>query len=84
MGNPGLVSWFLCPVMLMSRVHVLSPSVGFFDLHLGQGRAGIPRSALSGYQSFEGFDPAEWVRHDYAIVNVNTRGAMGSQGNIRY
>ncbi|KAF2871290.1 Alpha/Beta hydrolase protein [Massariosphaeria phaeospora] len=56
---------------------------GFFDLNI-QGRVGIPRSALSGYQSFEGFDPAEWVNHEYAIVNVNTRGAMGSQGTIRY
>ncbi|KAH8693345.1 Alpha/Beta hydrolase protein [Phaeosphaeriaceae sp. PMI808] len=57
---------------------------GFFDLHLGQGRVGIPRNALSGYQSFEGFDPAEWVKHEYAVVNVDTRGAMGSQGNIRF
>ncbi|KAF2682212.1 alpha/beta-hydrolase [Lentithecium fluviatile CBS 122367] len=40
---------------------------GFFDLHLAQGRVGIPRSALSGYQNFEGFDPTEWVNHDYAI-----------------
>ncbi|KAL1610493.1 hypothetical protein SLS60_002162 [Paraconiothyrium brasiliense] len=56
---------------------------GFYDLHV-QGRAGIPRSAISGYQSFEGFDPAEWVNYDYAIVNVNTRGVMDSQGNIRF
>ncbi|KAI0603902.1 Peptidase-S15 domain-containing protein, partial [Pyrenophora tritici-repentis] len=50
---------------------------GLFDLDLIPGRAGIPRSAVSGFQSFEAFDPAEWVAHGYAVVNVDARGVFG-------
>ncbi|KAL3460183.1 X-Pro dipeptidyl-peptidase C-terminal non-catalytic domain-containing protein [Aspergillus heterothallicus] len=38
------------------------------------GRAGIPAERLSGYEDFEGLDPAEWVPRGYAIVNVDPRG----------
>ncbi|KAI1560107.1 acyl esterase, partial [Pyrenophora tritici-repentis] len=57
---------------------------GLFDLDLIPGRAGIPRSAVSGFQSFEAFDPAEWVAHGYAVVNVDARGVFGSQGDSRF
>jgi hypothetical protein len=50
---------------------------GSLDVSLIPGRVGVPRSALSGYQSFEAFDPAEWVLHDYAAVNVDARGTFG-------
>jgi predicted acyl esterase len=48
------------------------------------GRVGIPKSQLSGFESFEAPDPAEWTAHDYAIVNVDARGIFGSGGNHRY
>jgi predicted acyl esterase len=45
---------------------------------------GIPQSALSGYESWEAPDPAEWVARGYAIVNIDNRGAYGSEGDIRF
>jgi hypothetical protein len=33
---------------------------------------------VSGFQSFEAFDPAEWVTHGYAVVNVDARGVFGT------
>ncbi|VUC23932.1 unnamed protein product [Clonostachys rosea] len=47
-------------------------------------QAGIPDSQLSGYESFEGLDPAEWVPRGYAIVNIDARGSNHSEGNMRW
>ncbi|CAH0025289.1 unnamed protein product [Clonostachys rhizophaga] len=47
-------------------------------------QAAIPDSQLSGYESFEGLDPAEWVPRGYAIVNVDARGSNHSEGNMRW
>ncbi|KAL6707902.1 hypothetical protein ACN47E_003576 [Coniothyrium glycines] len=57
---------------------------GAFDVAVIPGRVGVPRSALSGFQSFEAFDPAEWVPYDYAVVNVDARGTYASEGNIKF
>ncbi|KAF6808527.1 x-pro dipeptidyl-peptidase c-terminal non-catalytic domain-containing protein [Colletotrichum sojae] len=46
-------------------------------------RVGIPLSRLSGYESFEGLDPAEWVPRGYAIVNADARGIGDSEGDSR-
>ncbi len=54
------------------------------DLHFFPGRAGIPLSMVSGYQSFEGPDPVEWVEKGYAVVDFNARGAFGSEGDVEY
>ncbi|EMD85394.1 hypothetical protein COCC4DRAFT_153175 [Bipolaris maydis ATCC 48331] len=45
-------------------------------------RAGIPQSSQSGYENFEGLDPAEWVPRGYAIINVDARGSGDSEGDI--
>ncbi|KAJ2906975.1 Cocaine esterase [Zalerion maritima] len=47
-------------------------------------RAGVAASSLSGYEGFEGLDPAEWVARGYAIVNVDPRGINDSEGNMRW
>lgn len=47
-------------------------------------RAGVPVEATSGLEKFEGPDPAYWVDHGYAIVNVDKRGAYMSEGNLLY
>jgi predicted acyl esterase len=47
------------------------------------GRVSVPQSKLSGFESFEAPDPAEWKARGYAIVNVNSRGAFGSEADIR-
>lgn len=47
-------------------------------------RAGVPVEATSGLEKFEGPDPAYWVNHGYAIVNVDKRGAYMSEGNLLY
>jgi len=47
-------------------------------------RAGVPKSAVSGLQKWEGPDPAYWCHHGYAIVNPDARGAFASNGDIRF
>lgn len=41
---------------------------------------GIPDGTLSGLETFEGLDPADWVPHGYAIINVDSRGSNDSDG----
>ena len=45
-------------------------------------RGGVPVSALSGLEMFEGVDPGYWCQHGYAVVNVDARGVMSSEGEI--
>lgn len=42
------------------------------------------RSELTGLQAWGGEDPADWVPHGYAIVNVDPRGVYWSQGEMHY
>ena len=43
-------------------------------------RSGVPKDWTSGYETFEGLDPADWCRRGYAIVNVDARGCQFSEG----
>lgn len=43
-------------------------------------RAGVPKHWVSGLQKWEGPDPAFWCAHEYAVVNVDSRGAYASEG----
>ncbi|KIX99073.1 uncharacterized protein Z520_05534 [Fonsecaea multimorphosa CBS 102226] len=45
-------------------------------------RVGLRLDQTSGYEKFEGPDPADWIHRGYAIVNVDARGANHSEGNI--
>lgn len=45
---------------------------------------GVPTEWVSGLQKFEGPDPAYWCQHGYAVVNVDTRGAFNSEGDIHF
>lgn len=47
-----------------------------------EGRFGVPKSRLSGFEKFEGLDPAEWVVKGYALVNFDLRGSWDSEGVI--
>lgn len=44
-------------------------------------RIGVPRSATSGLEKWEGPDPAEWCGRGYAVVNVDPRGTFDSEGD---
>lgn len=57
---------------------------GWFSLDRFPGRMGVPTSALSGLEKFEGPDPAYWCNHGYAVVNPDPRGAFMSQGNLHF
>lgn len=46
------------------------------------GRFGVPESQVSGYEKFEGLDPAVWPARGYAIVNVDLRGSWDSEGIV--
>lgn len=43
-------------------------------------RCGLKSSDLSGWEKFEGLDPATWCPRGYAIVSIDTRGAGHSDG----
>jgi predicted acyl esterase len=43
---------------------------------------GVPPETVSRMARFEGPDPAYWCRQGYAIVNVDSRGAGHSEGNL--
>jgi len=43
-------------------------------------RLGIPKDRMSGYETFEGLDPADWCNRGYAVVNVDARGSQFSEG----
>ncbi|KAJ5777725.1 hypothetical protein N7520_000971 [Penicillium odoratum] len=43
---------------------------------------GIPDGTLSGLEKFEAPDPAQFVDRGYAIINVDSRGAFDSEGQM--
>lgn len=45
-------------------------------------RAGVPRNWTSGLEKWEGPDPAYWCERGYAVVNVDSRGAFTSEGDL--
>ncbi|KAJ5298049.1 hypothetical protein N7508_008298 [Penicillium antarcticum] len=49
---------------------------------MGPFRMGIPYQRLSGYETFEGPNPAEWAERGYAVVDIDARGCAHSEGNI--
>jgi predicted acyl esterase len=49
---------------------------------MGPFSCGLQQIETSGYQKFEGLDPADWCSRGYAIINPDARGAGFSQGNI--
>ncbi|KAE9574519.1 hypothetical protein CGMCC3_g9665 [Colletotrichum fructicola] len=53
---------------------------GPHGLSMLAGRFGVPMSEVSGYEKFEGLDPATWTARGYAIVNVDLRGSWDSEG----
>lgn len=57
---------------------------GFQNLDMLPGRLGIPVSALSDLQAWEGPDPAYWCNQGYAIINADARGAFTSEGDIQF
>ncbi len=57
---------------------------GYLSLDRFPGRMGIPKNILSSLETFEGPDPAYWCNHGYAIVNVDSRGAFNSEGDIYF
>ena len=44
---------------------------------------GILDSDLSGWEKFEGLDPARWCPRGYAIASVDHRGAGNSEGSVQ-
>lgn len=47
------------------------------------GPTSVPPEWFSGIAKFEGPDAAFWICHDYAIVNVDVRGAFKSGGDLQ-
>ncbi|GAB1216248.1 hypothetical protein ATERTT37_005457 [Aspergillus terreus] len=55
---------------------------GMLNLKSFPSRAGVPKAKLSGYECFEGLDPAEWVPRGYAVVNIDPPGINDSEGDF--
>ncbi|KAJ6035909.1 Alpha/Beta hydrolase protein [Penicillium herquei] len=68
------------PILLVWTPYGKS-GTGMFSMELVQSRDGIPEEMLSGYECFEGPDPAEWNLHQYAVAHVDVRGCFKSQGD---
>ncbi|KAJ5933493.1 hypothetical protein N7454_005822 [Penicillium verhagenii] len=51
---------------------------------MGPWRMGIPYQHLSGYETFEGPNPAEWCSRGYAVVDIDARGSGHSEGNLMF
>ncbi|KAI1842428.1 hypothetical protein JX266_011323 [Neoarthrinium moseri] len=51
---------------------------------MGPFRCGVPLGTTSGYEKFEGLDPADWCARGYAIVNIDARGAGDSDGDLAF
>ncbi|KAK0761998.1 hypothetical protein N5P37_004798 [Trichoderma harzianum] len=49
---------------------------------MGPNRIGLKLEDTSGYEKFEGPDPATWMQYGYAIINVDARGAGKSEGDV--
>ncbi|KAF4548395.1 Hypothetical protein D9617_28g065010 [Elsinoe fawcettii] len=55
---------------------------GPHGLDMVPGRFGVAEDATSGYEKFEGIDPAEWTARGYAVVNCDLRGSWDSEGIV--
>ncbi|KAJ5368994.1 uncharacterized protein N7496_008754 [Penicillium cataractarum] len=51
---------------------------------MGPWRMGIPYQQLSGYETFEGPNPADWCARGYAVVDIDARGCAHSEGDIAF
>jgi len=58
---------------------------GFFNYDVfGPLRMDVQRSWEDGLNKFEGPNPSYWVNQGYAVVNIDTRGAMHSEGDLYF
>ncbi|CAH0015637.1 unnamed protein product [Clonostachys rhizophaga] len=48
------------------------------------GRVGLHKSETSGFEDFEGLDPAFYVPKGYAVFNVDIRGSWRSEGDLYF
>lgn len=48
----------------------------------GPFNCGIDPASISGYEKFEGPDPAEWANRGYATINIDARGGIDSEGDM--
>lgn len=42
----------------------------------------LVQDRTSGYETFEGLDPADWCNRGYAVVNMDARGSQFSEGTL--
>ncbi|KAH4237127.1 hypothetical protein HBH68_203270 [Parastagonospora nodorum] len=75
--QPALIAW--------SPYGKCSGGVGPYNYDImGPYRLGIDYNDLSGYETFEGPNPADWVARGYCVVDPDARGAMHSEGNLHF
>lgn len=76
------------PAILCSSIFGKNGSYITYDLiaemNGSQDRLGIPLGTTSELNMFEAADPAFWVAHHYALVNLDIRGVGMSQGRAHY
>jgi hypothetical protein len=55
-----------------------------FQYEVFHGNAGVKPEWISSYTAFESPDPLYWVPHGYAVINVDIRGALHSEGDSTF
>jgi len=70
------------PVILNSTM--FGKAVSYMNLDLIPNRARVPLDGTSGFETFEGADPAFWCGAGYAVVNMDIRGIGRSEGDACY
>jgi predicted acyl esterase len=55
-----------------------------FQYEVFLGNAGVEPEWISSYTAFESPDPLYWVPHGYAVINVDIRGALHSEGDSTF
>jgi putative CocE/NonD family hydrolase len=73
--QPALIAWSPYGKCCGDKNSITYDSMGPYHI-------GIPYQSLSGYETFEGPNPADWIERGYCVVDPDARGAMRSEGNM--
>ncbi|KAF5843953.1 hypothetical protein GGP41_001452 [Bipolaris sorokiniana] len=75
--QPALIAW--------SPYGKCAGGVGPYNYdRMGPYRLGIDYNDLSGYETFEGPNPADWIARGYCVVDPDARGTMHSEGDLHF
>jgi uncharacterized protein len=78
--RPADATGLLPTLLVWNPYGKLSGSWSLADLPFN---SGVPKSATTGWESFEAPDPGYWCDQGYAVITPDIRGVFKSEGNFR-